>query len=155
MTAAKVSIKQLLDLIPEKELDQLSIDTRVDHQVKSLYGKSMFYLLLYGLATCERTSLRGLEDTFNSNRFKVLFNLDPASGTRFNSISDRLANMELSFFEKAYECIYDTFSKKYSKKESLSYNIVRVDSTMVAETANKLEAGMNPRLAQASRLCFK
>jgi len=143
MPADRISIKQLLELIPEKELDQLSIDTRVNHQVKTLYGKSMFYLLLYGLITCEKTSLRGLEDTFNSNRFKVLFNLDTAARTKFNSISDRLATMNLSFFEKAYGRIYEIFSKAYSEKESLAYNIVRVDSTMVAETANKLEAGMS------------
>ncbi|RZJ71321.1 MAG: IS4 family transposase [Flavobacterium sp.] len=143
MLADRISIKQLLDLIPEKELDQLSIDTKVNYQVKTLYGKSMFYLLLYGLITCEKTSLRGLEDTFNSNRFKVLFNLDSTARTKFNSISDRLATMDLSFFEKAYDRIYEIFSKAYSEKESLAYNIVRVDSTMVAETANKLEAGMS------------
>lgn len=143
MPANKVSIKQLLDLIPDQELSQLAMDTRVDYQVKTLYGRSMFYLLLYGLITCEKTSLRGLEDTFNSNRFKVLFHLAPHSRIKFNSISDRLATMQLSFFEQAYERIYKIFSEHFSEKESTAYNIVRVDSTMVAETANKLKEGMN------------
>ncbi|WP_158674144.1 IS4 family transposase [Pedobacter sp. KBW01] len=139
---ANISIKQLLELIPEKELAALSESTNVDFQVKTLYGRSMFYLLLYGLATCEKTSLRGLEDVFNSNRFKILFSLDRGQTVRYNSLSDRLATMDLSFFEKAYKMIYSRFSKEFSSKESSSYNIVRVDSTMVAETAGKLAQGM-------------
>lgn len=139
----KVSIKQLLELIPDQELAKLSVSTKVDYQVKTLYGKSMFYLLLYGLITCEKTSLRGLEDIFNSARFKILFNLDAEQSTRYNSLSDRLATMELSFFEKAYELIYKIFKEKFSEQEATAYNIVRVDSTMVAETANKLSKGMS------------
>jgi hypothetical protein len=103
----------------------------------------MFYLLLYGLADSGKTSLRSLEDIFNSKRFKFLFNLDPTQTTRYNSISSRLATMDVSFFEEAYKLIYSLFSDHFSEKEALGYNIVRVDSTMVAETANKLEKGMN------------
>lgn len=139
---SNIAIKSLLELIPEKELARLSRDTRVDYQVKTLYRRTMFYLLLYGLAVCEKTSLRGLEDVFNSNRFKMLFSLAPDSRAKYNSLSDRLATMELSFFEEAYQVIYHTFNKQFSDIESQVYNIVRVDSTMVAETANKLKEGM-------------
>ena len=135
----KVGVKQLLGLIPDEELSKLANQTKVDHYTKVLYGKSMFYLLLYGLASCEKTSLRGLEDVFNSRRFKFLFNLDPAQGTRFNSISSRLATMDISFFEQAYGLVYSLFRDHFSKQEALQYNILREDSTMVAETANKLE----------------
>lgn len=139
---SNISIKQLLELIPENELSVLAQATKVDYQVKTLYGRSMFYLLLYGLATCEKTSLRGLEDVFNSNRFKILFSLDRGSTVRYNSLSDRLATMELSFFEKAHKLIYSAFNKQFSASESESHNIVRVDSTMVAEGAGKLAEGM-------------
>lgn len=136
-------MRQLLDLLPEQELATLAVSTKVDYQVKTLYGRSMFYLLLYGLITCEKTSLRGLEDTFNSRRFKVLFNLDPGQTTKYNSLSDRLSTMELSFFEKAYALIYQLFQKNFSEQQPADYHIVRVDSTMVAETANKLVEGMS------------
>lgn len=139
---SNISIKQLLELIPENELSVLAQATKVDYQVKTLYGRSMFYLLLYGLATCEKTSLRGLEDVFNSNRFKILFSLDRGSTVKYNSLSDRLATMELSFFEKAHKLIYSAFNKQFSASESESHNIVRVDSTMVAEGASKLAEGM-------------
>ena len=140
----QITVKQLLSLIPDETLSALAAETGVDHQAKVLFGKSMFYLLLYGLAESERTSLRSLEDIFNSRRFKLLFNLDSGQTTRYNSISDRLACMNLAFFEKAYKKVYELFSAKYSPKESIKYNITRVDSTMVAEAANKLERQGTP-----------
>ncbi|MDN3583802.1 IS4 family transposase [Mucilaginibacter flavus] len=138
----KVTVKQLLTFIPDQSLSALAAKTGVDYQAKVLFGRSMFYLLLYGLAENERTSLRSLEDTFNSRRFKLLFNLDSGQTTRYNSISDRLATMNLDFFEESYKMIYGLFHEHFKPKETLKYNITRVDSTMVAETASKLEKGM-------------
>src|ERR1700733_5870369 len=96
----KITVKQLVSLIPDQALSGLAVKTGVDYQAKVLFGRSMFYLLLYGLAESDRTSLRGLEDIFNSRRFKLLFSLDPDQTTRYNSISDRLATMNLDFFEE-------------------------------------------------------
>ncbi len=138
-----VSVKQLINLIPDEELSRLAGETGVDYWASVLYGRSMFYLLLYGLADSEKTSLRSLEDIFNSRRFKYLFNLDPDQTTRYNSISSRLATMNVSFFEEAHKLIFSTFRDHFSEAEALGYNIVRVDSTMVAETASKLEKGMH------------
>jgi Transposase DDE domain len=140
---SSVSVKQLLNLIPDEELSRLAGETGVDYWASVLYGRSMFYLLLYGLADGEKTSLRSLEDIFNSRRFKYLFNLDPDQTTRYNSISSRLATMDVSFFEEAYKLIFAVFRDHFSETEALGYNIVRVDSTMVAETASKLEKGMH------------
>jgi hypothetical protein len=138
----KVTVKQLLSLIPDQSLSELAVKTGVDHQAKVLFGRSIFYLLLYGLAESDRTSLRSLEDTFNSRRFKLLFNLDADQTTRYNSISDRLRVMNLEFFEQSYKMIYGLFKERFTYEESIKYNITRVDSTMVAETANKLVSGM-------------
>lgn len=138
----KVSVKELLGLVPDKMLTRLARQTGVDHYAKVLYGKSMFYLLLYGLLSSEKPSLRALEDVFNSARFKLLFKLDAGQKIRYNSISERLSSMELSFFEQAYQSVYAIFRERFSTKEAKGYNIVRVDSTMVAETANKLKQGM-------------
>jgi hypothetical protein len=46
----KVTVKQLLSMIPDQALSELAVKTGVDYQAKVLFGKSMFYLLLYGLA---------------------------------------------------------------------------------------------------------
>jgi hypothetical protein len=136
-----ISAKALLSVIPDEMLVNLSRSTRVDYQVKKLYGRSMFYLLLCGLLE-SRVSLRSLEDTFNSTRFKVIFRLDRDARTKYNSISDRLSMMDEEYFKRIYELLYQDFSGLYNRDDSLRYNITMVDSTMVVEVANKLQQGM-------------
>lgn len=140
--AKNIKANELLQFIPEDRFAGIIKDTDVDYQVKKLYGRNMFYLLLYGLLESTKTSLRSLEDVFNSTKFKVIFNLDKNLKTKYNSISDRLSTMNVDFFKEVFELLYNRFSKCYNEKESLSYNITRVDSTMVAEVANKISEGM-------------
>jgi hypothetical protein len=99
-------------------------------------------MLLMGLLCSERASLRLLEDMFNRKSFKTMFNLDPSKTVKYNSISERLEVMDVAFFEKVFELFYAQLSQLYSKEEMLSQKIVRVDSTMVAETSAKLVEGM-------------
>lgn len=140
--AKNIKANELLQFIPEDRFAGIIKDTNIDYQVKKLYGRNMFYLLLYGLLESTKTSLRSLEDVFNSTKFKVIFNLDKNLNTKYNSISDRLSTMNVDFFKEVFELLYNKFSKCYNEKESLSYNITRVDSTMVAEVANKISDGM-------------
>jgi len=137
-----ITANKLLKFISDNEFASVIQDTKVDYQVKKLFGKSMFYLLLYGLLESSKTSLRSLEDVFNSSKFKTIFNLDRTVKTKYNSISDRLSTMNVDFFRHTYEQLYKKFSKCYNEEESLSYNITRVDSSMVAEISNKIEEGM-------------
>jgi transposase len=52
--------------------------------------------------------------------------------------------MNVDFFEKAYQSIYEQCSQLYDQSDlSLNYKITRVDSTMVAQTASELENGIN------------
>lgn len=106
-------------------------------------GKSVFYLILYSLVECQRNSLRTMEDIFNSQAFKFLFNLSKDKTVKYNSISERLSVINIDFFKQSYELIYKIFSEYYSEREIENYNLIRVDSTMVAEAANKLKNGMN------------
>ena len=43
----KISLKQVLEFIPEALLTHLSATTKVDYYSKVLHGKKMFYLLLF------------------------------------------------------------------------------------------------------------
>jgi hypothetical protein len=137
-----IHARDLLKLIPEDKFASIIKDTNVDFQVKKLFGRTMFFLLLYGLLDSKRSSLRTLEQSFKTNKFKVLFKIDPLQQIKYNSLSDRLATMNVDFFRDVYEMLYDLLSTYYCEKDRLSYNIIRVDSTMVAEAANKLERGM-------------
>lgn len=139
----KISIVEILSLLPDEELNTLAKQTKVNYYVKVLDGKSIFYLILYALVECQRNSLRTMEDIFNSPQFKFLFNLDSNQTIRHSSISERLAAINIEFFEKAYDLTYKYFSTFYNSLQRENLRLVRVDSSMVAEAANKLLDGMN------------
>jgi hypothetical protein len=139
-----ITVSKLLKLIPDDLLATLSKDTKVDYQVKKLFGRNVFTLLLFGLIECERLGLRSLQDYYNSTHYKVLFNIPEHNTTKYNSLSARLATMNVEFFREAYNAIYEQCVELYDETDlSLNYKITRVDSTMVCQTAAKLEKGIN------------
>ena len=143
MKPQKVNAMDVLRLIPDEELARLAAGTKVDYCAKVLTGERMFYLLVYAFLAADEVGQRRLEWVFNSSMFKSLFNLAEGASVTHGSISTRLKKIDVGFFEKAFELLYARLSSMYSAKEMERYNIVRVDSTMVAETCNKLMAGFN------------
>jgi hypothetical protein len=139
----KISIVQLLSIIPDEDIRKIAKRTNVDYYTKILDGKSLLCLILYSLIESQRNSLRTMEDIFNSSAFKFLFNLDSTKRVKYNSISERLSIVNIDFFKKTYELIHSQFSQYYTEEEIENMHLIRVDSTMVAEAANKLKKGMN------------
>lgn len=138
-----ISVNQLLGFIPEALMANLSANTKVDHYSKVLHGKKMFYLLLYGIVENERLSQRSLEDSFNDPLFKLLFNLEEEESVVRSSISERLSKINPEFFKEIYDSIYEQFSRLYSDTRKQKHNLIRVDSSIVSETAGKLQEGIN------------
>lgn len=141
----KISLKQVLEFIPEALLTHLSATSKVDHYSKVLHGKKMFYLLLFCIFDNEKLSQRTLEDTFNSSGFKALFGLGEEEKVRRSSISERLSKIDPNYFKEIYEQMYGRFSELYSKTEIEKYNLIRVDSTIVADTCAKLKEGIDQK----------
>lgn len=141
----KISLKQVLEFIPEALLTHLSATSKVDHYSKVLHGKKMFYLLLFCIFDNEKLSQRTLEDTFNSSGFKALFGLGEEEKVRRSSISERLSKIDSNYFKEIYEQMYRRFSELYSKTEIEKYNLIRVDSTIVADTCAKLKEGIDQK----------
>lgn len=139
----KVGVNELLQVIPESLLEKLSSTTKVDHYAKVLHGQKLFYLLMYGVLENDRLSQRSLEDTFNDPFFKQLFHLNEDEQVRRSSISERLSKIDPDYFKQIYDCIYDQFSSYYSSKDQEKYNLIRVDSTMVADTTGKIIDGLD------------
>ena len=139
----KIGINELLGVIPEALLSHLSENTKVDYYSKVLHGKKLFYLLMYGILENDRLSQRTLEDTFNDPVFKMLFDLEQSESIRRSSISERLSKIDSDYFKQIYECIYEQFHELYSETDKLKYNLIRVDSTIVSETCNKLMEGLS------------
>ena len=143
-TGQKINVQKVMGLIPDNLLSTLSKDTKVDYCAKVLYGERIFNLLLYGILTTDRTSQRTLEDLFSTDLFKAMFCYDAGMKISHSSISTRLSKIDSEFFRLAYENVYKEFSKFFTVKEQLKYRIIRVDSSMVAETCNKLRKGLSP-----------
>lgn len=141
----RISLKQVLEFIPEALLSHLSATTKVDYYSKVLHGKKMFYLLLFCIFDNEKLSQRTLEDTFNSSGFKALFGLGEEEKVRRSSISERLSKIDSHFFKEIYEQMYGQFSSLYDKSEIEKYNLIRVDSTIVADTCSKLKEGIDQK----------
>jgi hypothetical protein len=139
----RIQVNQLLNVIPESLLANLSSTTKVDYYTKILHGKKMFYLLLYSIIENEKLSQRTLEDTFNDPVLKLLFDLDKEETVCRSSISERLSKIDSGYFKQIYECIYEQFSKHYKESERHKYNLIRVDSSIVSETVGKLMEGLN------------
>ena len=134
----KISVSQLLGIVPEALLSKLSLTTKVDYYAKVLHGKKMFYLLLYGILENEKLSQRTLEDTFNDYLFKTLFDLDKSETIRRSSISERLSKIDSDYFKQIYQCVYQQFYEAYPNKEKEKYHLTHVDSSMVSEASAKL-----------------
>lgn len=139
----KIGVSELLQVIPESLLANLSSTTKVDHYAKVLHGQKLFYLLMYGVLENDRLSQRSLEDTFNDPFFKQLFHLNEDESVRRSSISERLSKIDPDYFKQIYDCIYDQFSGHYSSKDQEKYNLIRVDSTMVADTTGRIVDGLD------------
>lgn len=137
----KVSAPSVLRMIPDEMLAKLARDTKVDYCAKVLKGERLFYLLVYAFLCADRLSQRKLEAVFGSQQFKSLFNFSVDMKVTRSSISTRLSTISLDFFEQAYELLYGRLSSLYTEKEIRDMYLVRIDSSMVAETCNKLKAG--------------
>lgn len=131
----------VIRMIPDEELAKLAKDTKVDYCAKVLTGERMFYLLVYAFVKADRLSQRKLESVFASQPFKTLFNYSVDMKVTRSSISTRLSTINLDFFEQSFQLIYNKLSALYTEEEIKGMNLIRVDSTMVAETCNKLREG--------------
>ncbi|MGJ1203331.1 hypothetical protein [Sphingobacterium lactis] len=90
-------------------------------------------------------SQRTLEDTFNSSVFKALFGLGEEERVRRSSISEILSKIDSSYFKEIYEQMYLRLAESYDKTEIAKYNLIRVDSTIVADACSKLKEGIDQK----------
>ncbi|MDO8336189.1 MAG: IS4 family transposase [Candidatus Saccharibacteria bacterium] len=139
----KIGVEELLHLIPESKLHEFAVSTEVDHSVKKLKGHVLFKLLLYSVIKSDRVSSRVIEAFFNSRSFQFLADMPLQSKTRHSSISDRLAHVEVSFFEKIYEYVVSELGRKYVAHSAQGQKIKRFDSTIVSLSSRLLHVGMS------------
>lgn len=136
------SVGQILNYVPEDLLSQFAVDTKADYKIRVLQGGIIFNLLLYMLLTETRFSQRSVGNSLTDASFQALF--PESAGHRavnHSSVSRRINTMPVEFFRKAYAYLYNEVSHLYTPVELVKYHVVAVDSTLVAQTCNRLEQG--------------
>ena len=141
MGDTSISAEALLNYFPDSLLDELSVEHKVDYQVKKLEGKLVFKWLLYGVLSSTELSLNILMNIFDSLEFKSFAGVNSNLTTRRNSLSDRLSSINVKFIEGIFaHC--QTLAEKHSvlKKshQVLGYNLNRFDSTLVSISSKLL-----------------
>lgn len=138
----KVSVKQLLGLLSDELLENISDQVQVDYQVKKLHGALFFNLLLYGVLKKGKLSTRLLEQLYNSSAFEKIGQTN-GHQTRHSSIADRLNNINVKFFQAVFEQLQKHLEKNYTRSSSRdAKKLIRFDSTMVAIAAGLIKEGM-------------
>ena len=98
---------------------------------------------VYALLTDEKLGQRGIADLYSSPHFRLLFNYHlEKEKIAHSSISDRLSKVEVNYFRQLYECIYKRFTILYPAQTLFGMHLQRVDSSLVADTSNKLREGL-------------
>jgi hypothetical protein len=132
-----MKFKDILRYITDEELDFLSAETRVNHQVKKLDGSAIFKLILYSLLEHGKPSLRVMEECFNSAEFNF-YNGSKNIETKYNSISDRLSTINVEYFRQIFDLLFDKFHKELKEENSIQ----KYDTTMVAISSKLVDWGM-------------
>lgn len=135
----KVSVSELLGLIPEEFIDDLAKKVAADKWVKKLKAAPFFKLILFSILQEERLSLRVMESNVHDPMFKLLAPAFAADEATFGGIRDRLMHVKSAFFRGLYEKVYEMASEKYGAKGLSSHHIKRFDSTMLATFSHLLE----------------
>ena len=137
----RISITELLTLIPPTLFEELNATIEVDKWVKKLKADVLFKLVLYSLLNTERLSLRVLEVHVKDPFFKALSPSFEADSVTWTGIRDRLMKLDVSYCKSLYEHVYEDISQRYDEKALSDYHIKRYDSTMIA-TFSHLLSGM-------------
>lgn len=149
MTNQYISANEVIGLVPDELLDQLSNETRVDYSVKKLQGKVIFKLFLYALLNNKTISLRMLAAIYNSEKFKNLFNL-PNNSIKHSGLGFRLATIDYHYFERIFCSLVHSNqvdSIMFAGKEIIAR---KIDSTLVTLSSKLLKLGLavNPEVKE-------
>ena len=132
-------VSEILNIVPSEVIEQFAVSTNVDRHVKLLQGGLMFNMLLHMLLTENRISQRVAREVLTGKMYE--FPVQPKSNrviADHTSITKRLASIKVEFFRDLYEKFRDTISPLYQPVELRKLHLCPVDSTIVAETCNKL-----------------
>lgn len=137
-------VADILNIIPPEVIEQFAVDTNVDRHVKLLEGSLVFNMLIHMLISESKVSQRCAREVLIKESSS--FAIRPKSNriiADHTSITHRLKHINVEFFEKIYEKMREDVTPLYQPIELLKLHVCAVDSTIVAETCNKLAEGFH------------
>lgn len=136
----------IIDVFKELPLEEMIEDAKnlnIDYKAKKLDSMTLFALLSQGYLMTDRLSQRYVCKEAKLLSLRELYGIEVYQGTiSHSSLSERLSIINPQFFEDTYKLLYKKVVDKYGFYPLAKSNIVRVDTTYVAETANKLLEGI-------------
>lgn len=131
-----MNVKEIISLLPKERIKELALESGVDRYAKKINGELMFNLLIYCILSYKDNSLRRMESHFEKASFSYL----NSNGTKvkYNSISDRLSTMNVSYFRNLYEEVVEIYGPYFKDEPS---KLVIYDSTIVSLSSNLLKVG--------------
>lgn len=136
----------IIDVFKELPLEEMKADARdlnINYKAKKLDSMTLFALLAQGYLMTDRLSQRYVCKEANLLSLNELYGVEVYHGKiSHSSLSERLSAINPKFFEDTYKFLYSKVLGKYGFYPLAKSNIVRVDTTYVSETANKLLEGI-------------
>lgn len=148
----KVSAIKLIKDLPYKEFAEIAAKTNVDFKAKKLRGIDLIVDMIIAMLSSSQVSQRIIS---MKNGLPVLEDISGLPDTNrkavsHSSLSERLDNVKINFFKDSYEMLCEKYHKFVPDYVLDDMRITRVDSTMVAETANKLQRGFKTGVNNSS-----
>lgn len=134
----------IIKSLPLEFMESTASELRTDYKAKKLGSIRLFTLLLLAFLrnstmsqrfTCEQSSCELLDDFLGISI--------PVTPLSHSSLADRLATMNLVFFARVYEKIFEMAEKELGADKLSSSDIIHVDTTLVAETSARLREGID------------
>jgi hypothetical protein len=142
LTANKINIENILNLIDTDLQDKLVEQFKVDKWVTKLKANLLFKLILFTLFKDRYLSLRAIADNYSTFQFRS-FEHYALGKTAHSSIQNRLETLNYRYVEAIYKDVYARVEKVYGCQQlEHKYNIIRFDSTL-AHSFSHLIQGMH------------
>lgn len=125
------SVSDLLGLIDQNLLTDLSEEFGADKWVIKLRAKNVINLVLYSLLESDTVSLRSMASNYSDPLFKAVEGLAVDAQTAHSSIRDRLTQIDVRYFERIYAQVHGQLARHYDRPALARYHIKRYDSTMI------------------------
>ena len=131
------------------DLERFACESNVNRYTKKLEGALVFKLLIYCIVTEKDTSLRGMQSALESALFQSLHASGTPDSIAHSSISDRLSQISVDFFEKIFRKCVQYYQQAPASNVG---QIVRFDSTIVSLSTKLLNVGYHIKGGDADKL---